>query len=96
MLVDSGELVGSSDSDSDGELLCSEVPESKGLLELVDSKELMGLSDSDSDSSEKLTGGMVSRRGRPRNRGFAVTFWKGRQWQKMLSVTVMSGHSRQS
>ena len=38
-------------------------------------------SDSESDSSVELTGGMVSRRGRPRDRGVARMYSKGRRWQ---------------
>ena len=44
-------------------------------------------SDSDSDSSVELMGGMVSRQGRPLDRGVARTYSKGRRWQKMRSVT---------
>ena len=51
-------------------------------------------SDSDSDSSVELTGGMVFRRGRPRGRGVARMYSKGRRWQKMRSVT--SGQNLQS
>ena len=51
-------------------------------------------SDSDSDSSVELMGGMVSRRGRPLDRGVARTYSKGRRWQKMRSVT--SGQNLQS